>query len=495
MSQFYPECHRTNKETNQLTEFMKDYLNNPIFHIVSRISETFGQETYVIGGYVRDRILNRPAPDIDIVTIGSGINLAKEVAKKISPKIKVTVYKNFGTAMFRYKNTDIEFVGARKESYQRQSRKPVVEDGTLEDDQKRRDFTVNALALSLNKHNFGELIDPFGGIGDLQQKIIRTPLDPNITFSDDPLRMMRAIRFSTQLKFKIDETTLEAIKLNNERIKIVSFERIDDELNKIILSNKPSIGFRLLDSTGLLEIIFPELSNLKGRESVHKISHKDNFFHTLKVLDQLAPNTDNLWLRWSALLHDIAKPLTKRYVKGQGRTIYSHNVVGARMVPKIFGRMKLPLNDKMKYVQKMVHLHMRPIVLSEDTVTDSAIRRLLFEAGDDIDDLMTLCEADITSKNEKKVNNFLKNFRIVREKLKEIEEKDHIRKFQPPVSGKLIMETYNIPPSKEVGLIKNAIKEAILEGEIKNDFDEAYTFMLKHAKQLGLQKQKRLPEK
>jgi poly(A) polymerase len=466
---------------------MKEYLNNPIFQIISGVSGQLGQDSYVIGGFVRDLILNRPSSDIDIVTIGSGIELAIQVAKKISPQIKVTFFKNFGTAMFKFKNLDIEFVGARKESYQRNSRKPVVETGSLEDDQKRRDFTINALALSLNKNNYGELVDPFGGIVDLKNKTIKTPLDPDITFSDDPLRMIRAIRFSSQLDFKIEEKTLEAITKNRERIQIVSFERINEELNKILLTKKPSSGFKLLDETGLLEFILPELNKMKGRETVNKVTHKDNFLHTLKVLDQLAPNTNDLWLRWSALLHDIAKPITKKYVEGQGWTFYSHNFIGAKMVPKIFSRMKLPLNEKMKYVQKIVQLHMRPIVLSEEVVTDSAVRRLLFEAGDDIDDLMTLCEADITSKNEEKVTQYLKNFKIVREKLKEIEDKDHIRNFQPPISGELIMETYNIPPCKEVGLIKNAIKEAILEGEIQNDFNEAYNYMLKQAEKLGLQ--------
>ncbi|MBN1822005.1 MAG: HD domain-containing protein [Prolixibacteraceae bacterium] len=474
---------------------MKEYLNFPIFNIIAGISEKENLETYVIGGYVRDIILNRASTDIDIVTVGSGIDLAHKVAKKINPRIKVSVFKNFGTAMLKYKNMDIEFVGARKESYHRNSRKPIVENGTLEDDQNRRDFTINALAISLNRNNYGELVDPFNGVDDIKNKLIRTPLNPDITFSDDPLRMMRAIRFSTQLNFQIEESTLTAIIKNRERIQIVSFERIIEELNKIILSVKPSKGFILLDKTGLLELIFPELYKLKGYETVNNIAHKDNFLHTLKVLDQLAPNTDNLWLRWSALLHDIAKPQTKRFIEGMGWTFHSHNFIGAKMVPNIFKRMKLPLNEKMKYVQQMVQLHMRPIVLSEEIVTDSAIRRLLFEAGDNIDDLMTLCEADITSKNEKKVKQHLENFRIVREKLKEIEEKDHIRNFEPPVSGELIMKTFNILPSKEVGIIKNAIKEAILDGEISNNFEEAYQYMLEQAQKIGLQKQVDLTDK
>ena len=465
---------------------MKEHLKHPVFSIISEEADQIGQPCYVIGGFVRDLLLKRNSKDIDVVTLGSGIELAKRIAKRVGPKTPVSIFKNFGTAMLKYQDLEVEFVGARKESYQTDSRKPIVEDGTLEDDQKRRDFTINALAICLNKEGFGELVDPFGGIEDLGNKIIRTPLEPAITFSDDPLRMMRAIRFATQLNFQIEGNTLNAISESKERIKIVSKERIVDELNKIVLADKPSKGFKLLDKTGLLELIFPELHQMKGREEINGVGHKDNFFHTLEVLDRIVPNTDNLWLRWSAILHDIAKPRTKKFIKSQGWTFHAHNFVGAKMIPGIFRRMKLPLNEKMKYIQKMVSLHMRPIVLSEDEVTDSAIRRLLFEAGDDIDDLMTLCEADITSKNEQKVKRYLKNFQLVRKKLKDLEEKDHIRNFQPPVSGEEIMKVFNLKPSREVGDIKSAIKEAILEGDIHNDHDEAYNFMLKIADEMGL---------
>jgi poly(A) polymerase len=461
-------------------------LQHHIFQEISYTADQMQMETYVIGGFVRDLYLKRKSKDIDIVTLGSGIELAKKVAESLKSKPHVNIFKNFGTAMLKYKDLEIEFVGARKESYQTDSRKPMVEDGTLEDDQNRRDFTINALALGLNKSNFGELVDPFNGLNDLKNKIIRTPLDPDITFSDDPLRIMRAIRFSTQLGFEIQAETLHSISKNRERINIISGERIIDEINKIMMSEKPSVGFKLLEETGLLRIIFPELLQLKGVDKVNGVGHKDNFYHTLEVLDRIVPNTDNLWLRWSALLHDIAKPVTKKYIEGQGWTFHAHNFVGVKMIPGIFKRMKLPLNEKMKYVQKMVQLHMRPIVLSEEVVTDSAVRRLLFEAGDDIDDLMTLCEADITSKNPDKVKRYMKNFLLVREKLKEIEEKDAIRNFEPPVKGELIMETFSLTPGREVGIIKDAIKDAILDGVIHNNFNEAFEFMMLKASELGL---------
>ena len=460
-------------------------LKHPIFQILSDIAAEKGIEAYVIGGYVRDLLLHRPSKDIDIVVHGSGIELAEAAAKRLG-NLTVSVFKNFVTAMFRYKGMEIEFVGARKESYRSDSRKPVVEEGTIEDDQKRRDFTINALAISLNPADYGTLIDPFDGLQHLEDRLIKTPLEPGITFSDDPLRMMRAIRFASQLNFRIEAETFQAIAAYKDRLPIVSTERIMDEFNKIMLSPEPSKGILLLDKAGLLEIFFPELTALKGVESVNGIKHKDNFYHTLTVLDTLSLYSDDLWLRWAALLHDIAKPVTKKFVQGQGWTFYGHNHVGERMVAKIFNRLKLPQNEKMKYVQKLVNLHMRPIVLAEEIVTDSAIRRLLFDAGDDIDDLMTLAEADITSKNEEKVKRFLSNFQLVRKKLKEVEEKDSIRNFQPPISGEEIIETFNLPPCRAIGDIKNAIKEAILDGVIGNNPEEARAYMFKVAQELGI---------
>jgi putative nucleotidyltransferase with HDIG domain len=463
-------------------------LNKKLFKIISQVAEEENIPAYIVGGYVRDLILKRSCKDIDIVVQSSGIEFAHKVAEKLNIK-QVNYFKNFGTAMFNYNDLVVEFVGARKESYTRNSRKPIVENGTLKDDQNRRDFTINALAISLNKKNWGELIDPFNGIADLNNKIIRTPLDPSKTYSDDPLRMMRAIRFATQLNFTIEEKSLNAIAENKNRIEIVSKERITDELNKIILSNQPSIGFKLLFDTGLLHIIFPEMVALHGVDVINGKGHKDNFYHTLQVLDNICLNTDNLWLRWAAILHDIAKPITKRFDPEQGWTFHGHDDKGARMVPKIFQNLRLPLDNKMKFVQKMVQLHLRPIALTKDEITDSAIRRLLFEAGEHIDDLMLLCEADITSKNPEKVKRYLQSFQIVREKLKEVEEKDKLRNWQPPIDGHEIMKLFNLKPGKEIGILKMAVREAIIEGLISNTYEDAKKFLIEKAKDLGIGKQ------
>ncbi|MCK0160274.1 CCA tRNA nucleotidyltransferase [Allomuricauda sp. F6463D] len=470
-----------------MKEFHTEAINHPIFKLIGEASDELGVDAYVIGGFVRDYFLKRNIPkDIDVVAIGSGIELAKKVASKLKGKPEISVFKNFGTAMIKHKELELEFVGARKESYNRDSRKPIVEDGTLEDDQNRRDFTINAMALSLNSGDFGKLLDPFDGLTDLDKQIIRTPLEPGITYSDDPLRMMRAIRFATQLNFTIELKSLQAITENKDRIKIVSKERIVDELHKILLSSKPSVGLKLMHQTGLLPLILPELTALQGIEEKEGQRHKDNFWHTLEVVDNIAENTDNLWLRWAALLHDIGKAPTKKFHKKNGWTFHAHEFVGAKMVYRLFKRLRMPLNEKMKFVQKMVLMSSRPIILSEDHVTDSAVRRLVFDAGDFVEDLMTLCEADITTKNPRKQRKYKNNFKIVRQKIVEVEERDHVRNFQPPVSGEQIMTTFNLKPSKEIGIIKDAIKEAILEGEIPNEYEAAYNFMLEKGRKMNL---------
>lgn len=463
---------------------MKQYLKHPVFSILSKLSAQLNVEAYVIGGFVRDIFLNRPSKDVDIVVLGNGPDFATAVAKHLN--VQVTVFKSFGTAMLRYQDLEIEFVGARKESYRAESRKPIVEDGSLEEDQKRRDFTINAMAIQLSPTHFGALSDPFDGLKHLEEKIIITPLNPEETFSDDPLRMMRAVRFASQLGFAIAEDALEAIKKNKERIQIVSKERITDELNKIILSPIPSVGFNYLFDTGLLKIIFPQMTELFGVDIIDGKGHKDNFYHTLQVLDNVAQTTDDLWLRWAAILHDIAKPATKRFERGHGWTFHGHEDKGARMVPKIFNQLKLPLNEKMKFVQKLVQLHLRPIVLAQEIVTDSAVRRLLFEAGEDIEALMKLCHADVTTKNEYKIKKYRNNFELVQQKLKDVEERDQIRNWQPPISGEDIMLAFNIPAGKEVGVIKSQIREAILEGEIKNNREEAIQLMIDLGLQMGL---------
>lgn len=456
---------------------MFSFLQEDIFRLLSETADEHGVEAFVIGGFVRDYFLRRTSKDIDVVTLGKGIDLATKFHARLGNEASISTFKNFGTAQVKYHGYEIEFVGARKESYNRDSRKPVVEEGSLEDDQNRRDFTINALAVALNGADKGKLLDPFGGLKDIENKILRTPLDPTITYSDDPLRMMRAIRFSTQLGFRIEERSLSAINQNKDRISIVSMERITDELNKIILAQKPSRGFNLLFDTGLLQLIFPEMAALQGTETINGLSHKDNFYHTLEVLDNVASRSQYLWLRWAAILHDIAKPLTRRFEPGHGFTFHGHEDKGARMVPRIFTALKLPLNEKMKYVQKLVALHLRPIVLAKTEVTDSAVRRLLFEAGDDIDDLMLLCECDITTKNPNKVKRYMQNFEIVRGKLVEIEEKDRVRNWQPPIGGDEIMKMYNLQPGRLIGILKNALKEAILDGHVQNNYESAKTFL------------------
>ena len=467
----------------------KSALNNKIFEVISQASQELNIDSYVIGGFVRDLLLSRDfKKDIDVVAVGSGIELALKVSELLPNKPKVQVFKTYGTAMLRFEDTEIEFVGARKESYNLESRNPVVENGTLEDDQNRRDFTINALALSLNTTNFGELIDPFDGLTALKNKTIQTPLDPDITFSDDPLRMLRGIRFATQLGFEIEEESLSSITKNAERIKIISGERIVDELNKILSTEKPSVGFLLLHKTGLLDIILPELTALNQVEEIEGQTHKNNFYHTLEVVDNICPNSDDVWLRWAALLHDIGKAPTKRFNKKQGWTFHGHEFLGSKMAKKIFERLRMPLNHKMKFVQKMVMMSSRPIVLSQDLVTDSAVRRLVFDAGEDVESLMTLCEADITTKNPSKFKKYHHNFEIVRKKIVEVEERDSVRNFQPPISGEEIMAIFNLQPSREIGILKEAVKEAILEGEIPNEYQAAYDFVLKIGEKLGLKK-------
>ncbi|HPH84595.1 MAG TPA: HD domain-containing protein [Ferruginibacter sp.] len=457
-----------------------------LFEKIARAAASIHADSYIIGGFVRDKLLGRECKDIDVVCVGDGISLAHEVARQFDPVPQVHFFKNFGTAQIRLDDLDIEFVGARKESYRSDSRNPAVEAGSLEDDQNRRDFTINALAISLQKSDYGRLLDPFGGLNDLENKIIKTPLAPGETFSDDPLRMMRAIRFATQLGFVIEANTLEAISSNAGRIRIVSGERIADELNKILMCRKPSIGFDLLYKTGLLQEIFPQMVALAGAEYIDGMGHKDNFYHTLQVVDNIAEHTNDLWLRWAAVLHDIAKPATKKFEEGHGWTFHGHEVVGARMVPKIFTKLKLPQNEKMKFVQKMVEMHLRPISLTKENITDAAIRRLIFDAGDDLEALMTLCRADITSKNKQKVKRFLENFELVLERCAAVEAKDHIRNWQPPITGEMIMEEFNLPPGRMVGDIKNAIREAILDGQIPNEYEAAKMFMLEKAKELGV---------
>ena len=467
-------------------EELKQRFSEPVFHKISETADELGLECYVVGGYVRDIFLQRPSKDIDVVVVGSGIAMAEALAAKLGRGAHLSVFKNFGTAQLKYKGTEVEFVGARKESYTHDSRKPIVEDGTLEDDQNRRDFTINALAVCLNRERFGELVDPFDGMYDMKDRTIRTPLDPDITFSDDPVRLMRCVRFATQLNFYIDDETFDSLCRNRERISIISKERIADELNKIMLSPIPSKGFIDLDRSGLLELIFPELVALQGVESRNGRAHKDNFYHTLEVLDNICKHTDNLWLRWAALLHDIGKPTTKRWDARVGWTFHNHNYIGERMIPGIFRKMKLPMNEKMKYVQTLVGLHMRPIVIADDEVTDSAVRRLLFEAGEYIDDLMTLCEADITSKNSERKKRFLQNFQLVREKMADLQKKDDYRNFQPPVSGEEIMQTFGLQPCKEVGILKQVIKDAIWNSVIPNEYEAARALMMQRAAEMGL---------